>query len=390
MPELQLFEWLTLLVRWAHVITGIAWIGASFYFIWLDLSLEEPPEDQQQLGVGGQLYAIHGGGIYRASKYRTHPTPMPTTLHWFKWEAYSTWLTGSALLILVYYIQADAWMVSESSWAQTPVQAIGASLLFIFGGLAIYDALCRALPPRGDVEIGAFLALILAGSWLAFTLFAPRAAMLHFGAMLATMMAANVFLIIIPSQKAFVAAIEAGTPVPTDRAANAKRRSTHNNYLTLPVLFCMLVGHAGFVYGHPHAWLVVAACACVAAFTRFYFNEKHLGRHRPVILLLAAIAFLGILVAAALTNRNLATAVTGVSRDAVAALASKHCAGCHSHNPTQPGYPTAPGGLIFETPEDLRKHGPLVATSLASNYMPLANLNQLTDEERAELISWVR
>ena len=383
-------DWLTFLLRWFHVITAIAWIGASFYFVWLDLSLQTPAAGRARRGIGGELWAIHGGGIYEVGKYRTHPTPMPERLHWFKWEAYSTWLSGTALLIVIYYVKADAYLVGGDHWAGSASAAVAGSVLCLLGALAVYELVMRRVTKTLTTQLTFMAAYTLLLSWIAFEAFAPRAAILHVGAVLATFMAGNVFLVIIPSQKAFVAAVEAGAEPPVDLAGNAKLRSTQNNYLTLPVLFCMLSNHAAFVYGHPHAWLFVAAFSLVAAYARHYFNEKHAGRHRPLILAGAALACVALVVLTTLTGRTdavvrPATADVGQLQGIVA----RHCTGCHALQPTQPGYSAPPAGLVFDLPEDLLPHRARVVTSLETNFMPLANLTQMTADERAELLSYL-
>ena len=387
----ELLDWLNLLVRWAHVITAIAWIGASFYFIWLDLSLQQPSDEKLAKGFAGDLWAIHGGGIYEVGKYASHPTPMPTRLHWFKWEAYSTWLTGSALLILLYYVRADTYLVGNNRLIEDPTLAIAASIAFLAFGLACYELIMRTAI-GGTVKRQAFalVTLIVLASALAFELFAPRAAMLHVGAMIATLMAANVFLIIMPSQRAFIAAIEAGNKPDPQLAIRAKHRSTHNNYLTLPVLFCMLSNHSAFVFNHPHAWALVPMISAIAALARHYFNVKHQGRDRPAILVVAAILFVAVAIGASLTKTQPLAAATGtVSQTQVQVVLSKHCTSCHAQKPTFAGYATPPGGLVFETPADLIPQAARVISSISTNYMPLANMTNITPQERAVLVTWV-
>lgn len=384
-------DWLTGLLRFLHVITAIAWIGASLYFIWLDLSLEQPSDDKAKRGLGGELWAIHGGGIYEVGKYRLAPPSMPSTLHWFKWEAYSTWLTGTALLIVYYYLRADTALVGAEGWVSTPAAAIVASVAYLLGGLAIYEAFIRS-PLRASLpaQLIGLVTLLCAASWLAFELFAPRAAILHVGAVLATIMAANVFLGIIPSQKALVAAIEAGDTLDPEPAINAKHRSTHNNYLTLPVLLCMLSNHSAMLFSHPHAWLLVVALSLTAIVARHFFNAKHRGNLQPIYLIVAAIAFVAIAIAASVTRHTVAVDTDArVDAADVQALVTEHCGVCHAEQPTQPGFAVAPGGYLFRTPADLTDNASLAATSIASGYMPLGNLTGLSDEQRATLLAWI-
>lgn len=388
---IDLLDWLNLLLRFVHVVTAIAWIGASFYFIWLDLSLQPPSDEKLRRGLAGELWAIHGGGIYEVGKYQLHPQPMPTTLHWFKWEAYSTWLSGSALLVTYYYLRSDSTLISAQSWVQSPVAAVSASVGFLLAGLTLYEAFMRAWPKiSGTIQMGALLALLSGASWLAFQAFAPRAAIVHIGAMLATLMAANVLMTIIPAQKALVAAIDAGESPDPNLAIRAKARSTHNNYLTLPVLFCMLSSHSPMVFGHPHAWIVVVAVSLAAMVARHFFNAKHAGRLQPGYLISAGLGFVGIAVAAAATSNASLPAAQGARLEnaALQSLVTAHCSGCHSEAPTHPGFARPPGGYLFRTPEDLRTQRELVAASLRTQYMPLGNLTGLTPQERADLLAW--
>ncbi len=394
MLNAELLDWLNLVVRWAHVITAIAWIGASFYFIWLDLSLEQPSDEKLQKGFAGELWSIHGGGIYEVAKYQpgAHPDPMPTTLHWFKWEAYSTWLTGSALLVLLYYLRADTYLVGVDKLISSPQLAIAASIGYLVTGLALYELIMRTTI-GGTVlrQAIALVALIIVASALAFELFAPRAAMLHVGAMIATLMAANVFFGIIPSQKAMIRAIDAGQSPDPQLALFAKHRSTHNNYLTLPVLFCMLSNHSAFVFNHPYAWLLVPVISAVAAYARHYFNLKHRGQKKPQVLIVAAIAFVAIALVASQTNtRSTATNIDAqqISRADIQSILDKHCSNCHAPMPKFPGYASPPGGLVFTSPEHLLAEADRVSASIASNYMPLANMTKITQAERDLLIGW--
>lgn len=389
MIDAAVLDWLNLLLRFAHVVTAIAWIGASFYFIWLDLSLETPSPEKADRGLGGELWAIHGGGIYEVGKYRLSPPAMPKTLHWFKWEAYSTWLTGTALMITYYYFRADTQLHHVEGWLATPAMAVAASVGILLVGLAFYEAFVRLLRSAGlGVQMLVLLVLLTATSWLSFQLFAPRAAILHVGAMLATIMAANVFLGIIPSQKALVGAIERGEAPDAALAVSAKLRSTHNNYLTLPVLFCMLSNHSPFVFGHPQAWLLVAAIAATVMAARHFFNVKHTGKLQPAWLIGAFAAFVGIAIVAGKTSHPVAPVDASVTAAQVQPIISAHCTVCHSEMPTQPGFAAPPGGYLFRTPADVDAQATLVATSLASGYMPLGNITGMTDEERALLNSW--
>ncbi|MEM6709378.1 MAG: urate hydroxylase PuuD [Pseudomonadota bacterium] len=391
----QLLDWLGLLVRWLHVITGIAWIGASFYFIWLDLSLEPVSGEKAERGLKGELWSIHGGGIYEVGKYRLAPPVMPETLHWFKWEAYSTWMTGTLLLILLYYVQAQSYLVDADSWLQSPGVAVVGSLAFLAAGIVAYESCVRLgwAAAGAGFAVGFFL-LLLGLSWLAFQLFSPRAAMLHLGALLGTIMAGNVFLGIMPSQRALIDAIETGTEPPVHLADLAKQRSTHNNYFTLPVLFCMLANHASFVFGHPYAWALVPLLGACAAYGRHYFNLKHRGEHRPRVLAGAAVGAVALFAVATSILPARAFVPTPdssgepITAAAVTQVLAARCAGCHAPEPSFAGYVAPPGGLIFLKPADLLAHRGRVLSSLQSGYMPLGNLTGITDKERALLLAF--
>ena len=392
-----LFEWITLLIRWAHIITAIAWIGASFYFVWLDMSLEEASPNKKNLRLQGELWAIHGGGIYEVQKYELAPPVMPKKLHWFKWEAYSTWLTGTALLVLVYYGRAQTYLVDDGSFIRDPTTAVLASIGFLISGVLGYELIVRRRN-LSNQNLSTLVTLWLAFlCWVAFQLFSDRAATIHTGAVIASIMAANVFLGIIPGQRALVAAITSGEAVDPGPALLARKRSLHNNYLTLPVVLCMLANHFAFALGHSWSWLVVLTLCLSAAYARHFFNLKHTGRIRPSVLIISAASFL--LVVAATTwqiiedKKARANSIIA-SNDSLSSrqfqqLLEKHCTTCHAKNPSFPGYAAAPGGIIFENFESLTAYRDRAITSMVSGYMPLANLTELTETERAAMIIYL-
>jgi len=391
-------DWLALIMRWFHVIAGIAWIGASFYFIWLDRHLETPPDWKAERGIRGDLWAIHGGGIYEVAKYHTRPEVMPERLHWFKWEAYTTWLTGMGLAVLVYYFHAAGYLVGPESPLPGPYAGIAASLALVIAGPAAYEAALKSpLVKDGRAFAGFVAALVLAACVLATWLFTPRAAFVHVGMFIGSIMAGNVFLGIIPSQKAFLRSVEAGeTPDPSGMV-QAKLRSTHNNYLTLPVVFSMLSNHFPQVYGHPRSWLVLAAILATGAYVRHFFMLKHVGIVRPHILATSAVAMAAIAIAIAppapssAPADHLADLPAGGSLDAVGmAIVETHCTGCHAAAPTFAGLSAPPLGLILETPADVAAHADKVhANAVAGNAMPLGNLTGMRDEERVLLGAWL-
>ncbi len=274
-------EWFNLLLRWLHIITGIAWIGASFYFVWLDNTIKPPAPGSslERKGVSGELWAVHGGGFYNPQKYLVAPAELPPELHWFKWEAYSTWLSGFALLTVVYYMNAKAMMVDRSVADLTDWQAVGIGIGSLVAGWIVYDLLCRSKLVQHQLAFGATIWLLLVGSsWVLTHLLSGRAAYLHVGAMIGTIMVANVAMLIIPGQRKMVNAMLAGEKPDPSHGIKAKQRSVHNNYFTLPVLFIMISNHYAMTYNHPHAWAVLGVIMLAGVLIRHFFNLRHKGR----------------------------------------------------------------------------------------------------------------
>ena len=385
-------NWLELIFRWLHVITGIAWIGASFYFIWLDNSLEDPPRWKIDNGVKGELWAVHGGGIYEVAKYRLGPAKMPETLHWFKWEAYSTWLTGMALLVLIFYVGADSYLIDPSISELSRTEAITYGISFILGGWLVYELLCSTAVITNGLATALCLTLIAAiTSWALTSLFSGRGAFIHLGAMIGTIMAGNVFRVIIPSQRALVTAIKTGTELDPAWGAKAKLRSTHNNYFTLPLLFIMISNHYPMTYAHKHNWLVLLALVVISAFARHFFNLRHRGVLRPSILVTAAFAT-GALAWAIIPVRTIPNTETAnaMSDRQVSALISRHCVACHATQPTDPMFSTAPGGVAVETISDIKRWSIQIrAVAVDSEDMPMLNKTNMTAEERQMLGQWI-
>ena len=390
-----LTDWLSVTFRWLHLIAGIAWIGASFHFVFLDNSLEEPDEKGKADGVKGSLWAIHGGGIYNFSKYNLAPPSWPANLHWSKWEAYTTWITGMVLMIAVYYFQAQSFLVGPNNWIQDPTIAVFASLGFVFGGLAIYEIGLRTPLRKNEGVFAIFMGFVLLfACWLSAQLFSDRAAFLHVGALMGSIMAGNVFLGIIPTQKRFVAAVEQGLEPSAEEAAFAKQRSMFNNYFTLPVLFCMISNHYPFLYGHEWNWVILAWIMAITAWARHFFNLRLRGIIKPMILVQSFIGFL--LLAGFLGYERLQAEQTRaelaqqqVSEAEVLAIVGKHCAGCHAAQPTMLGFTAPPGGILLETLDQVRQSGNQTKVAVSTNYMPLANMTGMTDEERAQLLNWL-
>ena len=392
--EFNLGEWSILLFRVLHIVTAIAWIGSSFYFVWLDMNLRPVPEAKHGKGLHGDLWAIHGGGIYEVQKYTLAPPQMPQTLHWFKWEAYSTWLTGSALLVLLYYGRAQTYLIDGSSWVQEPSVAILASIGFLALSVGGYEVLVR----RRSLSVRPLAGLIVLWlgmlCWLAFQLFSQKAAPIHIGAAMASIMAANVLLGIIPGQRALVQAIESGGELDPEPALAARKRSLHNNYLTLPVVLCMVSNHSMFLYGHPLAWAVLIALMLNAAYLRHFFNLRHQGILRPSIIVVSAVIF----VLTAMVSDRLAGGVSFVEDDSEVAvltdqqmlvLVAEHCGNCHAMEPTFPGYAAAPGGIVLDSLGALDTYKARTVSSLKSGYMPLGNMGGLTAEQRAAMLRYL-
>jgi len=393
--ESYYLDWANLLLRWLHVITAIAWIGSSFYFVFLDSSLT-PPQDEslRRQGVSGELWAVHGGGFYHPVKFAVSPPKLPAHLHWFYWESYATWLSGFALLTVSYLWNAQVYLIDPArmDWAPATAVAVALSSLVVFW--ILYDAICRVFADRenGDVIVGALVAvLVTAASWLACHLFAGRAAFLLVGTMMATAMSANVAMWIIPGQRKVVAAIRKGQPVDPIHGLRGKQRSVHNTYFTLPVLFAMLSNHYSFTYTHPQNWIVLVLMMLAGAAIRQFFVLRHgwkLGRNRNpmgyalvgVAIIAAVIVWLQPAPAPAAPARSAAPA--GVDTAQVRAVIEQRCVVCH-------GEQVQMKNVRLDPPAALRQHAQgIYQQSVASKVMPLNNSTGMTDDERALLGRW--
>ncbi|MDT8346099.1 MAG: urate hydroxylase PuuD [Thermohalobaculum sp.] len=392
-------DWLGLLLRWAHVMAAIGWIGSSFYFMWLDASLRR--RGAMARGVKGENWTVHGGGFYHTQKYMVAPAAMPEDLHWFKWESYATWMTGFALLAVTYYWGASSLLIDPAVADLAPWQAVGLSAMSLAAGWLVYDRLCRSrLSARPVLVFGVLFAALVALAWAYGQVFSARAAFLHVGAVIATIMSANVFLVIIPNQKIVVADLRAGRTPDARYGEIAKLRSTHNNYLTLPVVFLMISNHYPFTYAHPHAPGIVAGVLVLGAVVRNWFNRFEAGEQGLAIrwqwpvagLLVAALAGF----AAWRPDRAAGDGTTGgatggaVGGAAALAIAQAHCVACHAARPTAEGIAEAPAGVTLETLADLRRHAARVrAQAVDSEAMPLGNPTGMTAAERARLGAWI-
>ncbi len=400
--DTHLGQWLNLALRWGHVITGVAWIGTSFYFNWLNSRLAPPPPERAEPGVAGELWSVHGGGFYRVVKYAVAPTRLPPTLHWFKWEAYATWLTGFALLVWIYYVGAAAYLVDPQVSRLGPRAAIAVGLGTLLGAWVVYDALCRSRLANSPLALGATLFVLGTGlAWGLTQLLAPRAAYLHVGAALGTIMAANVLMVIIPSQRDMVTALTEGRAPDAARGTQAALRSLHNNYFTLPVLFIMVSSHYPETYGHTLSWLILAALALVGVATRHWFNLRNEGRPNGWLLPGAALAMVALAVVTAPRRADRAGAGgrAGANSPAgnmasfaeVRVIIARRCAPCHSAAPTVPGVTTPPRGVAFDTPDQIRTRAErILAVAAVTHTMPLGNLTAMTDDERDVLARWIR
>jgi uncharacterized membrane protein len=386
-------EWLNLLVRWLHIITGIAWIGASFYFVWLDNTIRPPAPGSElaKKGVSGELWAVHGGGFYNPQKYLVAPAELPGELHWFKWEAYSTWLSGFALLTIAYYFNAQAMMVDRAVADLLAWQAVGIGLASLVAGWTVYDLLCRSKLGQHDLAFGVVMFLLLVGAAYVLThLLSGRAAYIHIGAMIGTIMVANVLMLIIPGQRKMVNAMMSGQKPDPMHGLKAKQRSVHNNYFTLPVLFIMISNHYAMTYRNEHAWAVLAVIMAAGVFIRHFFNLRHKGR---VEWKYPAVGLALLLALAVVIAPKAPAAAPGVDNAAqfaqVRAIVDQRCVSCHASHPTQPGFATAPAGVTLDDPRAISQNAARIyQQAVQLKAMPLANLTNMTDAERAQLGAW--
>ncbi|HCH02511.1 MAG TPA: hypothetical protein DEV85_11560 [Vibrio sp.] len=408
-------EWLNLAIRWVHMIVGIAWIGASFYFVWLENNLNRV---NPKTGLSGDLWAIHGGGIYHLEKYKLAPPQMPENLHWFKWEAYFTWITGVLLLGVVYYLNANIYLIAPGSGLSVGA-AIGIGIASLVGGWIIYTLLCDSPLGKKPLLLGVVLFACLVGAAYGLSqVFSGRGAYIHVGAIIGTIMVGNVFFVIMPAQRNLVKAIEGGTEPDPALPAKGLLRSRHNNYLTLPVLFIMISNHFPSTYGSEYNWLILACLAVFSILVRHYFNTRHGGQKFAWAV---PVAVLGMISLAFVTSNKMpslsepsapvaqqeaATTTDNATETASANEASTEvaeasvftqvqkimndrCVECHSATPTSNMFTTAPAGVVLDTPEEIQTNAPRIQSQVQTRVMPLGNLTKMTDEERALVVDWV-
>ncbi|MDO6687077.1 MULTISPECIES: urate hydroxylase PuuD [unclassified Agarivorans] len=391
----QLYEWLALFIKWFHVIAGIAWIGASFYFVWLDNNLKTPPDWKKQKGIKGDLWAVHGGGFYEVAKYQVGPEKMPEKLHWFKWEAYSTWISGTLLLFWIYYLRADAYLIDPQIMALGTTQAIALGVGGITLGFALYEGLLRS--PIANKPLLLSLSLVIIGALFCYgftQVFSGRGAFIHMGALIGTIMVANVWIKIIPGQKQMVAQVSAGETVDPAPGLEAKRRSVHNNYLTLPVIFLMISNHYPMIYQHSHSWLILCTLIGLSAWIRHFFNLKHQGVHKPAIIVsgAAGLLILAVFLSWSGSQAKLVSLAedmqTGLNTEQqqIMTIINQRCASCHSRATTDDMFTAAQGGVMLDSWQDVERWKQrIVARATETKDMPFLNKTQITEGERQML-----
>ena len=390
--ELVLTEWVSAILRWLHVVAGIAWIGSSFYFIHLDLSLKSRPGLPD--GVKGDAWQVHGGGFYHMLKYLVAPAQMPDSLTWFKWEAYATWLSGFALLVVVYYLGADLFLIDKSVLDLTAVQAAGIAFASLLAAWLAYEGLCRSSLGKHEVALALVGYVFLVALTYGFThVFSGLGAFTQIGALVGTIMVANVFIIIIPYQKKTVAALLAGKEPDPMWGEIGKQRSVHNNYLTLPVVFLMLSNHYPLMFATRYNWLIVAIVLVIGPVIRHFYNSRHEGKGNPWWTW--AVAAAGMAAVAWLSAAGPRLSTTGALPPApkfsqVANIVLSRCSMCHAAEPVWAGIPTAPKGVLLDSNEQIVRHARLIELfAVRSQAMPPGNITEMTSNERLALASWL-
>jgi uncharacterized membrane protein len=384
----HLLDWVGLGVRWLHVVAGVVWIGTSFYFVWLNNHVRQTSE--QLPGSEAELWAVHGGAFYRVLKY-DKPPRLPETLHWFKWEAYTTWLSGFALLVLLFYLDAPLLLIDTSKFAIGSLAAVALGIGTVVVGWLVYDLICRSKLLGRPVWFATLSFALIIGVAVALSqVFTARGAYIHIGALLGTLMAGNVFFVIIPAQRELVNAMGEGRDPDLTKGRYAALRSLHNNYMTLPVLFIMISSHFPFTYGSDQAWAILGGLILVGAAIRHWFNLRGQGHRNVWILPAATLAMLALAFVTFPTSDLPAVDPSTVSfQDGVLIVATR-CAPCHSSSPSQPGFTAPPKGITFDTPDHMVAQAPLIrAMAVNTTAMPLANATKMTAEERATLDVWL-
>ena len=391
--DVFLGEWVNLLLRWAHMIVGIGWIGTSFYFIALDYSLDQA--ERKNPGVYGTAWQVHGGGFYHVEKFTVAPPQLPPHLHWFVWEAYLTWVTGFGLLVVQYYLHASAYLIDPAVMPLNAWQATAISVVSLTAGWFVYDGLCRSKVGEHTLLLAiCVFALILLASVLYTKVFSGRGAFIHVGALVGTIMAANVFAVIIPNQKKMIAQMIRGEAPNPKYGDIGKQRSLHNNYLTLPVLLMMVSQYYPFLFGHPHSWLVVALILTSGGLVRHVLNRIDAGDTWDSYGWLTPVAAFALLATIFVTapQAPVVTTTGGAVTDIdVLTISAKHCMMCHAKTPAHESFKEAPKNVTLETIDDLKRYANLImAQTVQNRAMPLGNQTGMTDAERAKLGQWIR
>ena len=390
-----LADWLNLGIRWLHFIAGVAWIGASLYFVMLDTSLKPPTRaEDAKRGVFGELWAVHGGGFYVSQKFLTGPKGerLSEDLHWSKWEAYTTWLSGMGLLALIYWYGANAYLIDKAVLDLSVPAAIAISAGSLVVGWLVYDSLCRIIKDELALSIVVYV-LLVAAAWGYAQVFGGRAAYIHVGTLIGTIMVWNVFFHIIPGQKRMVAEIRASQDPDPTPGIIGRQRSVHNTYFTLPVLFIMISNHYPMTYGAKYGWAILAVIMLAGALIRQYFVLRHTGRNLIALPAVAAVLLLGL--AIAIAPKPAATGAAAAAAETptfaqIQPVLKERCVVCHSQKPTFPGFQQPPGGLLLDTPEQVKAAASRIhQQTIATQAMPIGNLTKMTDEERGLLGKWL-
>ena len=385
--QAHIMEWLNIIIRVLHITFGIAWIGASFYFVFLENALNRT--DNLRDEIAGNLWAVHGGGFYYLEKYKVAPKDIPKELHWFKYEAYFTWLSGFALLFVVYYFNAKTMLIDSNVLDISAVAGVSIGISSFVAGWLIYHSLCRTSLLRNNAgfAIAGFL-IAAAFAWFYCHIFAGRAAYIHFGAMLATLMAGNVFFIIIPAQKAMVKAAKEGSPLDPELGKHAGLRSLHNNYFTMPVLFVMVSNHFPSTFGNQYAWMILAAITLGTAGIKHWLNLREKGQLNVWVFPISAAILLDVAFASGPIQKQ--STCKDTSLQEVQVIIQKRCVSCHSMSPTDDVFKVAPNGLMFKSPDDILKlKDKVLQRVVITKTMPLNNKTQMTEEEREAIRCWI-
>ena len=388
MMQIYLLVWLGLALKLLHIIAGIAWIGASFYFNWLENKLDRLNNRDE---IAGNLWAVHGGGFYHLEKYKKYPQTLPEPLHWFKWEAYVTWLSGISLLSVVYYFNASSRLLSSDS-SLSASYAVGLSLLGLLLFWLIYDLLCKSkLVTKSAIFITIIFIVIAFFAYFYSNIFNPKAVYMQIGSMIGTVMVANVFFVIIPVQKKLVDACEISTEVSLELGKICYLRSRHNNYFTLPVLFMMISGHYPSIYSGDYGWLILMAVIGILVMIRHYFNLRGVGKAKNSLIAIIVLSTFALIYALAPTHNKVEDQNQEiVTVEQAQVIIEKHCVSCHAANPTNMAFTVAPNGIMLDTTKKIIAHkAQIYQQAVLSKAMPLVNSTNMTDDEREKLRIWI-